>query len=95
MESGDGMITKVSIIVILALLISGCMGTDSDYVIQVTANPGLHFSGSYNVITANGQSTSSSVDGIGAGPEDPVQFSVRGNIVEATFQKKEDWAGKN
>jgi len=78
----------ILLIILFSLLISGCMATDSDYVIRVTANPGLEYNGSYMVVTSGGQSISKSVDGIGGGPDKPIEYSVKGNIVSVAFQKK-------
>lgn len=67
---------------VIALLFAGCDG-DSAFVIKVSGTIGLEFSGSYLVVTASGQSTSKSVDGIV-----PTEYSVTGNIVSGVFQKQ-------
>jgi len=82
------------IITTAALLLSGCMATDSDYIIRVTTNPGMHFTGGYNVVSSSGQSAMKTVEGIGTGPTKPIDYSVHGNIVAATFQKSDDWEGQ-
>ncbi len=77
----------LGLILITAIILSGCAGSESNYVIRVTANPDLDFSGSYTVVSS-GQGTSKSVDGSGAGPAKPTEYAVTGSIVSAAFQKK-------
>lgn len=77
----------IGIILILVLFLSGCVG-ESNYIIRVTANPGLEYSGSYLVMSSGGQSVSKTVDGIGGGPDKPIEYSVTGSTVSVAFQKK-------
>lgn len=43
----------IGIILIFVLFLSGCVG-ESNYIIRVTANPGLEYSGSYLVMSSGG-----------------------------------------
>jgi hypothetical protein len=55
----------------------------SDYTIRVTGTDGSEFSGSYMLVTADGQSQSKTVDGVV-----PAEYRCRGSIVSTTFQKQ-------
>lgn len=59
-------------------------GGVSTYVVRVEGSPGLSFSGSYMGVTSGG-SQQQSVDGAV-----PANYTVSGNIVSATFQKKSE-----
>ena len=53
------------------------------FVIKITGTPGIEFSGSYMVVTADGKSVSKSVDG-----KVPAEYPVDGSMVSTSFQKK-------
>lgn len=55
----------------------------SDYIIKVTGSKGCRFSGSYMLVTADGQSQSKTVEGVV-----PAEYNCRGSIVSTTFQKQ-------
>ena len=69
-------------IALLIILLVSCKPEDSTFLIKVSGTEGLFFSGSYMTTTVNGQVTSKSVEGI-----IPAQYSVKGMMVSATFQK--------
>jgi len=54
-----------------------------DYIIKVTGSDSCKFSGSYMVVTADGQSQSKSVEG-----RVPTEYQCRGSIVSTSFQKQ-------
>lgn len=54
-----------------------------DYVIKVSGSDRCKFSGSYMLVTADGQSQSKSVEG-----RVPAEYQARGNIVSTSFQKQ-------
>lgn len=54
-----------------------------DYIIKVTGSDSCKFSGSYMLITADGQSQSKSVEG-----RVPAEYQCRGSIVSTSFQKQ-------
>jgi hypothetical protein len=82
------LILSVLVLGIIAFLLTGCDG-NSVFTIKVSGTSGLEFSGSYLVITSNGQSTSESVAGTV-----PAEYSVTGttrtrvSVVSVEFQKK-------
>lgn len=55
----------------------------SDYVIKVTGSDKCKFSGSYMLVTADGQSQSKSVEG-----RVPAEYTASGSIVSTSFQKQ-------
>ena len=63
---------------------------DNRYTIRVTGNPltetETEFSGSYMVVTSDGNATSRSVDGI-----TPAEYRVKGMIVSCVFQNQNDY----
>lgn len=81
-----GIVLGVIVLVIIVIAIATCNGIgfrDSTFEIRVSGTEGLEFSGSYMVVTAEGQSTSKSVDGTV-----PEQYLVSGAIVSVVFQKQ-------
>lgn len=54
-----------------------------DYVIKVNGSDGCKFSGSYMLVTTDGQSQSKSVEG-----RVPAEYQARGSIVSTSFQKQ-------
>ena len=76
------LILIILVLGIITFLLAGC-NRDSAFDIKVSGTLGLEFSGSYMVVTVDGQSTSKSVDGTV-----PAQYSVIGIIVSVVFQKQ-------
>lgn len=68
------------------LLSCGYSARNSDFTIQLSGTQGLSFSGSYMVMTSNGQTASHSVNGT-----IPTFYSVSGTIVSCAFQKQTTW----
>jgi hypothetical protein len=79
-----GIIVGIVAVIIIIVVIVMCTGPrDSAFQIKVSGTEGLFFSGSYLVITADGQSISKSVDSL-----IPAEYSVTGTMVSVTFQKQ-------
>jgi len=74
----------ILLVVVVAVLFvfTGCE-QDSTFTIEVSGTADLKFSGSYLVITADGTSTSRSVDGTV-----PQTYTVTGTMVSVSFQKR-------
>ncbi len=68
-----------------SFIFAGCSTgpVESNFTIQVSGTSGLEFSGHYMTVTAGRISTSKMVEG-----KVPDQYSVSGDIVSCTFQKK-------
>lgn len=82
-------IISVTIISLLLVLISGCMGSaDSEYHITISGNtPAVVYSGTYTVVTSSlfsgDNSKSTNVEGWGT-----KEYTVRGKIVSVTLEKE-------
>ena len=80
------LISVILLVCIVGSIFMGCGSpflTDSEFQIKVSGTTGLKFSGNYMVVTSSGKSASQSVDGVV-----PTQYSVKGSIVSAVFQKQ-------
>jgi hypothetical protein len=58
---------------------------NSGFTIEVSGTKGLEFQGSYMKVNSWGESISKSVEGVV-----PAQYSVNGNIISCSFQKKHE-----
>ena len=63
--------------------IVGILASDYIIIIKVTGSKGCRFSGSYMLVTADGQSQARTVEGVV-----PTEYQCRGSIVSTTFQKQ-------
>ena len=75
----------VMLLLVGIFICSGCSTglVESKFTIKVSGTSGLEFSGHYMTVTAGRISTSKVVEG-----KVPDQYSVSGNIVSCTIQKK-------
>jgi len=70
----------------LLIMSVGCaMPTESNFKIKIVGSHNIKFSGSYMVVTADGHSSSHTVDGIV-----PAEYDVKGWIVSCSFQKQSE-----
>ena len=78
-------VTVIALLFIVCFLFVSCsgLGGDSDFTIRISGTSGLSYSGNYMAVKSDGSSASRSVEGI-----IPAQYTVRGNIVSAVFQKQ-------